>query len=103
MTRPVVRPRLDTPSIRISVRINSKQAEFLALWGNNPTQQINDLLDRAIKFWPAGPNKFGHKASRSAGLPPAGGTLPADASTANSNTRTECTIVHFSEKSRGAK
>lgn len=33
---------------------------WLALWfpDGSPTDQLNALLDRAIKFWPSGPGKF---------------------------------------------
>ena len=36
------------------------QWQWLALWfpDGNPTNQAQELLDRAVKFWPAGPAKF---------------------------------------------
>ena len=43
-----------------SVRLNKSNLEYLSLWGSCPSIQINDLLDRARLFWPAGPFVFGH-------------------------------------------
>lgn len=55
----------------------------------------------------AAPNTAGTSAAFRHLSAPLVGTFSAacvyPSSTANSNTRTECTIVHFSEKSRGAK
>lgn len=53
------RPRSADPLHRISVRLNSREVEWLSLWSDDsPTTQIRDLLERAMKFWPAGPYKF---------------------------------------------
>lgn len=51
-----------------SVRLNKSNIEYLKLWGNSPSLQINDLLDRARLFWPAGPAAFGHKRKSGGGL-----------------------------------
>lgn len=58
--RKVGRPRLESPLQRISVRLNSQQLEWLSLWSESPSVSIHDLFDRAMKFWPSGPNAFGH-------------------------------------------
>lgn len=33
---------------------------WLELWfpGGSPTDQLNALIDRAIRFWPSGPGRF---------------------------------------------
>lgn len=63
------RPLSSDPLLRFSVRINSKQLEWLALWSDNgQTAQLFHLLERAMLFWPAGPYAFGH--SRKSSKPP---------------------------------
>lgn len=54
----VGRPRSANPSVRISVRINSADAQWLSLWADTPTLQIQDLINRARLFWPSGPRRF---------------------------------------------
>lgn len=43
-----------------SVGLTPEQWEFLELWlpGGNSTSQLQELIERCQKFWPAGPNKF---------------------------------------------
>jgi hypothetical protein len=54
------RPPAINPGKRISVYLNSQEAAFLSLWSTDgsPSTQFKDLLERAMKFWPAGPGRF---------------------------------------------
>lgn len=54
------RPADPNPYIFHSVGLTQKQWEFVALWfpTGNPSNCIRSLIDRALKFWPAGPARF---------------------------------------------
>jgi hypothetical protein len=54
------RPKADNPLIFKSLGLTAAQWEWLGLWfpGGNPTEQIRELFERSVKFWPSGPGKF---------------------------------------------
>ena len=45
-----------------TVGLTSAQWAWLEQWAisdvENPTECLGELVDRAMKFWPSGPNKF---------------------------------------------
>ncbi|BCS53906.1 hypothetical protein GSbR_29150 [Geobacter sp. SVR] len=48
------------------IALRPDQWAYLELWfpGGKPTAQVESLLDRAMLFWPAGPNAFGHATKK---------------------------------------
>lgn len=56
------RPRSSNPLIFKTVGLTREQWDWLELWfpSGNPTDRLSSLLERATKFWPLGPFKFGH-------------------------------------------
>ncbi len=62
LTGSIGRPRLSDPYITHPVCLTRAQWDFVMLWfpTGNPSQALRFLLDRAMKFWPAGPFAFGH-------------------------------------------
>lgn len=60
ISRPVGRPSSPDSLVPVSVRLSHDQIKFLSLWTDNDciSLQLRDCLERAMKFWPAGPNKF---------------------------------------------
>lgn len=45
-----------------TVGLTPDQWRWLELWfpSSSPTSQLQELFNRAMKFWPAGPFAFGH-------------------------------------------
>lgn len=43
-----------------SVGLSESEWAYLELWqtGASPSDQLRELLERAMKFWPSGPAKF---------------------------------------------
>lgn len=56
------RPSDPDPYIFASVGLTRSQWEYLSLWfpTGNISQALRALLERSVKFWPAGPFVFGH-------------------------------------------
>jgi len=56
------RPVDPNPYITGSVCLTESQWKYLSLWlpTGNISQALRALIDRAMKFWPAGPFVFGH-------------------------------------------
>jgi hypothetical protein len=54
------RPRSKDPLIFKSIGLTASQWEWLQLWfpTGNVTDQLKALHERAVKFWPSGPNRF---------------------------------------------
>lgn len=56
------RGRKNDPNKKVfrSYGLRPDRLKWLELWfpDGNPTDQINALLDRAMKFWPSGPARF---------------------------------------------
>jgi hypothetical protein len=54
------RPKTESPLIFHSVGLTADQWAWLALWMPNrsTTAQLRELINRAFKFWPAGPSRF---------------------------------------------
>ncbi|CAH2032098.1 hypothetical protein [Trichlorobacter ammonificans] len=57
------RPKSADPLIFKTVGLTQAQWDWLSLWAftGNPSRLLSELLDRAMKFWPAGPFLFGHR------------------------------------------
>jgi len=54
------RPRKDDSFVYVTIGLRPIQWAWLQLWFPNgsPSDCVRSLLDRALKFWPAGPYKF---------------------------------------------
>lgn len=54
------RPRQSDSKLSFGVALRPDQWAYLDLWfpGAKPTAQVEALLERAVKFWPAGPGRF---------------------------------------------
>lgn len=64
------RPADPDPYIFHAVGLTQKQWEFVSLWfpTGNISHCLRALIDRAMKFWPAGPFAFGHSRKPGGGL-----------------------------------
>lgn len=64
------RPADANPYIFASVGLTQAQWEYLSLWfpTGNISQALRFLIERAIKFWPAGPFVFGHARKKGGDL-----------------------------------
>lgn len=62
-SRPLGGRRPDpNPYVTGSVCLTESQWQYISLWlpTGNISQALRALIDRAMKFWPAGPFVFGH-------------------------------------------
>ena len=55
MARPI---NPDAKRNPVSTRLSDHEREWLTLWrrGGNASEQLSDLIERAMRFWPAGPD-----------------------------------------------
>lgn len=54
------RPKEKDALVFKTIGLSEERWTWLAKWhpSTNPTRQITELVERSMKFWPAGPERF---------------------------------------------
>jgi hypothetical protein len=54
------RPSNPDSKVFRNVGLRPAEWEYLSMWfdSTNPSMQVSELINRAVRFWPSGPLKF---------------------------------------------